>query len=114
MGHHLLGCRGFHAPCRRAVFESPDLLVSRARSDGRGSRPRYGAQSFRRRLFHRRRLERRLSDGQFGSRPEQVVFFVPIILNTFMLAFKKEAGMGTVAWGVEGVLIFLLALAVKE
>jgi hypothetical protein len=49
-----------------------------------------------------------------ASRPEQVVFFVPTILITFMLALKMKSGMVTVAWGVEGVLIFLLALAVKE
>ncbi|HEX9456886.1 MAG TPA: hypothetical protein VF935_04580, partial [Candidatus Acidoferrum sp.] len=49
-----------------------------------------------------------------AGRPEQVVFFVPIILVTFMLALKMKSGMVTVAWGVEGVLIFLLALAVKE
>ena len=49
-----------------------------------------------------------------ASRPEQVVFFVPIILVTFMLALKMKSGMVTVSWGVEGVLIFLLALALKE
>jgi hypothetical protein len=48
------------------------------------------------------------------SRPEQIVFFVPIILVTFMLGLKMQSGMKTVAWGVEGVVIFLLALAVKE
>jgi hypothetical protein len=49
-----------------------------------------------------------------ASRPEQVVFFVPVILITFMLALEMKSGMVTVSWGVEGVLIFLLALAVKE
>jgi hypothetical protein len=49
-----------------------------------------------------------------ANRPEQVVFFVPVILVTCMLALKMKSGMVTVAWGVEGVLIFLLALAVKE
>jgi len=49
-----------------------------------------------------------------AGRPEQVVFFVPIILVTFMLALKMKSGMVTVSWGVEGVMIFLLALAVKE
>ena len=49
-----------------------------------------------------------------ASRPEQVVFFVAIILVTCMLALKMKSGMVTVSWGVEGVLIFLLALAVKE
>src|ERR1700687_2508253 len=49
-----------------------------------------------------------------ASRPEQVEFFVPIILLTCMLALKMRAGMVTVSWGIEGVLIILLALAVKE
>jgi len=49
-----------------------------------------------------------------ASRPEQVEFFIPIILITFMLALKMKSGMVTVSWGIEGVLIFLLALAVKE
>ena len=49
-----------------------------------------------------------------ASRPEQVEFFVPVILVTCMLALKMRAGMVTVSWGMEGVMIFLLALAVKE
>jgi hypothetical protein len=48
------------------------------------------------------------------ARPEQLQFFVPIILVTVMLALKTTAGMITVSWGIEGVLIFLFALAVKE
>jgi len=55
---------------------------------------------------------RRLS--VIAGRPEQVVFFVPIIMLTCMLALKTKSGMVTVSWGVEGVLIFLLALVVKE
>jgi hypothetical protein len=49
-----------------------------------------------------------------AGRPEQVEFFIPIILVTCMLALKMKSGMVTVSWGVEGVLVFLLALAVKE
>jgi len=49
-----------------------------------------------------------------ASRPEQIVFFVPVILITCMLALKMKSGMVTVSWGVEGVFVFLLALAVKE
>jgi len=49
-----------------------------------------------------------------AGRPEQVEFFIPIILLTCMLALKMRAGMVTVSWGIEGVMIFLLALAVKE
>jgi hypothetical protein len=42
------------------------------------------------------------------------VFFVPVILITFMLALKMRSGMVTVSWGVEGVLVFALALALGE
>jgi uncharacterized membrane protein len=48
------------------------------------------------------------------ARPEQLQFFVPFLLLTTMLALKMREGMVTVSWGIEGVLIILLALAVKE
>jgi len=47
-------------------------------------------------------------------RPEQFMFFAPVLLLTLMLALKMRAGMVTVAWGIEGVLIMFLALAVNE
>lgn len=47
-------------------------------------------------------------------RPEQFMFFAPVLLLTLMLALKMRAGMVTVAWGIEGVLIVLLALVVNE
>jgi Predicted membrane protein (DUF2339) len=47
-------------------------------------------------------------------RPEQFVFFVPVTLLTCMLALKMKTGMVTVSWGIEGVLVFLLALTVNE
>jgi len=47
-------------------------------------------------------------------RPEQLVFFVPVTLVTFMLGLKMKTGMITVSWGIEAVLVFLFALAVKE
>lgn len=49
-----------------------------------------------------------------ARRPEQVMFFAPVVLLTLMLALKMRAGMVTVSWGIEGVLIILLALAVNE
>jgi predicted membrane protein DUF2339 len=49
-----------------------------------------------------------------AQRPEQPVFFVPVTLLTCMLALKMKTGMVTVSWGVEGVLVFLLALALNE
>ncbi len=50
----------------------------------------------------------------FARRPEQLQFFVAILLWSLMLALKMRSGMVTVAWGVEGVLIMLFALAVRE
>jgi len=50
----------------------------------------------------------------FARRPEQLQFFVAILLLTLMLALKMRLGLVTVAWGVEGVLIMVLALAVEE
>ena len=47
-------------------------------------------------------------------RPEQVVFFVPVTLVTCMLALKMRSGMITLSWGIEAVLVFLFALAVRE
>ncbi len=47
-------------------------------------------------------------------RPEQLQFFVPVTLLTCMLALKMKTGMITVSWGIEGVIVFLLALAVNE
>ena len=52
--------------------------------------------------------------AKLAVRPEQVQFFVSMILLSVMLALKMRAGMVTVSWGIEGVLIILLALAVKE
>jgi uncharacterized membrane protein len=52
--------------------------------------------------------------AKLSSRPEQVMFFVPILLLTLMLYLKMRAGMVTVAWGLEGIAVILLALAVGE
>jgi len=52
--------------------------------------------------------------SKLASRPEQLQFFVPLILLTIMLAMKMRAGMVTVSWGVEGVMVILLALALRE
>ena len=50
----------------------------------------------------------------FERRPEQVFFFIPFFLLTVLLALEVPKGMVTVAWGVEAVAIFLLALAVGQ
>jgi len=47
-------------------------------------------------------------------RPEQMQFFAPVVLLSLMLALKMRAGMVTVSWGIEALLIIVLALAVKE
>ena len=52
--------------------------------------------------------------AQLSSYPEQVMFFVPVLLLTMMLALKMRSGMVTVAWGIEGVLVMILALVAKE
>lgn len=52
--------------------------------------------------------------GAVVMHPEQFMFFASVLLLTLMLALKMRAGMVTVAWGIEGVLIILLALAVNE
>jgi len=52
--------------------------------------------------------------GALVRHPEQFMFFAPVVLLTLMLALKMRAGMVTVAWGLEGVLIVLLALLVTE
>ena len=48
------------------------------------------------------------------GRPEQLQFFVPVVLLTVMLALKTDEGMITVSWGVEAMLIVLFALLVRE
>ncbi len=50
----------------------------------------------------------------FGRYPEQMFFFVPVILLTALLAVEMRSGMITVAWGLESVAVFLFALVVNE
>jgi hypothetical protein len=50
----------------------------------------------------------------FEHHPEQVFFFIPFFLLTVLLALEVPKGMVTVAWGLEAVAVFLLALAVGE
>jgi len=47
-------------------------------------------------------------------RPEQFVFFIAVGLLTVLLAIEMRHGMVTLSWGVEGVVIFLLALWLGE
>jgi uncharacterized membrane protein len=48
------------------------------------------------------------------GRPEQIFFFIAIGLLTGLLAVEMRHGMVTLAWGVEGVAVFLLALWLGE
>ncbi len=48
------------------------------------------------------------------NRPEQILFFIPLLLVTILLAFEMRAGMITVAWSAVGVSVFLFALMVHE
>ena len=48
------------------------------------------------------------------SRPEQILFFIAIGLLTVLLAKEMRYGMVTLAWGIEGVAVFLLALQLGE
>ena len=48
------------------------------------------------------------------ARPEQLQFFVPVILIATMFALKMTAEWITASWGLEGLCIVLLAYLVKE
>ena len=48
------------------------------------------------------------------ARPEQILFFLPLVLVALMLAHEMRAGMITVAWSALGVSVFLLALWLRE
>lgn len=50
----------------------------------------------------------------FLGRPEQLLFFVPIVLLTWWLGIEMRHGMVTLAWGLEGVAVFMLALWLGE
>ncbi|MBV8207329.1 MAG: DUF2339 domain-containing protein [Acidobacteria bacterium] len=50
----------------------------------------------------------------FDTRPEQILFFVPLVLITLLLSTEMSKGMLTIAWGAEAVAVFVFALWVKE
>ncbi len=47
-------------------------------------------------------------------RPEQLYFFLPVILVTLLILEEVSTGRVTIYWGIEGLAIFLFALAVGE
>jgi len=68
----------------------------------------------------RRRDEAVGSDGWMRwvklvvARPEQLLFFAPLVLVTIMLAREMRAGMITITWSALGVGVFLVGLLVRE
>jgi uncharacterized membrane protein len=48
------------------------------------------------------------------QRPEQVYFFVPLVLITLLIYRDVSQGRVTMAWGIEAVAVFLYALLVRE
>ncbi len=47
-------------------------------------------------------------------RPEQFLFFVPMLLFTALVAVEMRKGLVTMTWGLFGVVVFLVALRVGE
>ncbi len=47
-------------------------------------------------------------------RPEQIAFFVPLVILTVLLAVEMRSGLITVSWGIEAVAVFLFALWASE
>jgi hypothetical protein len=67
--------------------------------------------------FRLRQLERPSPDTWRAAilrRPEQPLFFAPLLLLTALLAVELRAGVTTIAWSALGVLVFLFALLVRE
>ena len=46
--------------------------------------------------------------------PEQILFFAPIILISFMIVVKMNPGMVTLSWGIEGVIVIVLGLLASQ
>lgn len=59
-------------------------------------------------------MQFRFSRALALNRPEQWLFFAPVLLITLMIAVKMDSGMVTLSWGIEGVLVILLGLSVSE
>lgn len=48
------------------------------------------------------------------NRPDQVLFFLPLLLLTVLLGLEMRSGMITTAWGLEAVAVFFIALWAGE
>jgi hypothetical protein len=64
--------------------------------------------------YNARPMQFRVSQALALNRPEQWLFFAPILLLTLMIVVKLNAGMVTLSWGLEGLLVVLLGLRVGE
>jgi hypothetical protein len=62
--------------------------------------------------LHHGKLRRALA--AISRRPDQVVFFVALLLLTSLLEAELPRGMVTLGWGVEAVAVFVFALWVRE
>ena len=68
------------------------------------------------------RLRARYKDHEFTAinrslgiqHPEQIFFFAPILIVSVMIAVKMNAGMVTLAWGIEGLAVIVLGLLVTQ
>jgi hypothetical protein len=63
-----------------------------------------------RKRYADRPLESLLSRWLAVHRPEQILFFAPVILIVFTIAVKMNPGMVTLSWGIVGVMVILLGL----
>jgi uncharacterized membrane protein len=61
---------------------------------------------------HKGKIRRALA--AFSRRPDQVVFFIALLLLTFLLEAELPSGMVTLGFGVEAVAVFVFALSVRE
>jgi hypothetical protein len=84
----LFACQGFAFPLRARFDAEED-------KNARGSGAAFGV-------------------SRFFRWPEQIYFFLPMILVTLLIAEEVSTGRVTIAWGIEAVLIFLFALIVGE
>lgn len=64
--------------------------------------------------YAERPMQFRLSRALALNRPEQWLFFAPVVLITLMIVAKMNPGMVTLSWGIEGLLVILLGLSVNQ
>ena len=67
-----------------------------------------------RKRYADRPLESLLSRWLAVHRPEQILFFAPVILIVFTIAVKMNPGMVTLSWGIVGVMVILLGLLASQ